>query len=374
MDYAGILKRAWMFTWRHKAMWVLGLFAGVTGPGGGGSGLGGGGGSGLDGGGEGGFARWADSPSALMEHITAFLPVIIAVGLALAIVVVVWWILSIAARAGLVAAVDGAESGASLGVGGAWSEGFAKWGRVFLLDLVLGLPLLVMGLFAFILFLFPIARLLLADGGMGPEALPGLCGGVIVLLLMLPLGVVLGVLQIVGLRYAVLEDMPAMRAIGAAWGALRHRFKDTALMYLLSWAVNVGVAIALTLLLIVPALAVTVMAAGVAVAGETAAFVGIVVVAGAVFGVIIFAFSAAWGTFTSALWTIWWRRLTGREALASTVVIPQAPAPPASPAPPSSPAPVEEPVAIYPLAASEPPDLPAGEGADEGAPPGRVDV
>ena len=42
MDFGAIIKRAWQITWRYKALWVLGVFAGVSGCQSGGSGGGGG--------------------------------------------------------------------------------------------------------------------------------------------------------------------------------------------------------------------------------------------------------------------------------------------------------------------------------------------
>jgi hypothetical protein len=38
MGFGDIIKRAWKITWRYRALWVLGLFAGVTGSSGGGGG------------------------------------------------------------------------------------------------------------------------------------------------------------------------------------------------------------------------------------------------------------------------------------------------------------------------------------------------
>ena len=31
MDFGAIIKRSWQITWRYKALWVLGIFAGVSG-------------------------------------------------------------------------------------------------------------------------------------------------------------------------------------------------------------------------------------------------------------------------------------------------------------------------------------------------------
>jgi hypothetical protein len=30
MNYGDIIKRSWRITWRYKALWVLGIFAGVS--------------------------------------------------------------------------------------------------------------------------------------------------------------------------------------------------------------------------------------------------------------------------------------------------------------------------------------------------------
>lgn len=349
MDHIGILKKAWKITWRYKTLWLLGLFAGVTGPGGGGVGSGGGGGSGFDTASD-DIGAVPGSFGEFMDTVSAFIPLIIAVGAALLLVGLVWWALSIAARGGLVAAVDAAESGREVSAGAGWAAGFGTWGRVFLLELVLGLPVFLAAVTAFLLFLRPIAWALVEGGEPGPGVIPALCGGVVVLLLLLPVGVVLGVLRIVGLRYAVLEDMGAFGAIAAAWGAVRHRIKDTALMYLVNWGVNVAVGL-IIILLMTPVVGVAVVAAGIGIAGgmdgPTAAI--LIVFAVIVLVLLMLAYSSVWGAYTSAMWTIWWRRLTGREVLAA----------------PGTPLAAPPPPAVFPLAAPAPPSPPPPTGAPD---------
>ncbi len=113
---------------------------------------------------------------------------------------------------------------------------------------VLGLPLLVFGLVAFAGALFVILIPLMAGSapsGGGIAAFIGIIG--IAMLVLVPLGIVLGVLQMLAVRYAMLEDRSWSASISAGWELLKARFKDVALMWLLLVAVSIGYGIALVI-------------------------------------------------------------------------------------------------------------------------------
>lgn len=362
MDHMGILKKSWSITWRYRALWLLGIFAGVTGPSFGGSSGSSGGSSGTTTGGS-GTPTPAEFGSQLSRIVTQALPFLIVAAAVLIVVGFVWWVLGIAARGGLVKAVDGIEEGRGATAGSAWAGGFENWGRVFTLELLLGLPVLVILTVGLLLVGGPIVAALAAGQEPGAEVLGGVCGGAGVLLLAVPIGVVTGALAIVGTRYAVLDGLGATAAIGAAWGALRSRFKDTALMWLVNLAVNAVLGIAVGIPMAIVAVIFILPAVGFGAVMESweaaAGTIAVMIVVLALVGMFV---NGVWGTFTSAMWTIWWRRLTGREQVAAPApAYAAAPAAPGHLPPPPAYAPPPPPAESGYTAAPAPPAPPAGD-------------
>jgi hypothetical protein len=146
-DYVGILKKAWATTWRYKILWLFGLFAGGSGSfssnynSGGGSG----GGSGSSGTGSASFDQlWGQ-----LEH---WLPLIIVVAVVLFLLGVVFFVLTFAAQGGLVHLVNEAEERRDVRAADGWKVGFRLWGRVFLLDFLVGLPMLLVMIVFIVIF------------------------------------------------------------------------------------------------------------------------------------------------------------------------------------------------------------------------------
>jgi hypothetical protein len=380
MRFGEIIKKAWNITWRYRALWVLGLFAGVTG----GGGAGGNFSSGYNGGSNSGSGLSSGSnpfdTEAVRTAVTHWLPAVI-VGVALLLVIgFAFSIIGIGARGGLVWAVNEIEEGRRPRLGEAWDAGFAKFWSLVALGFMIGIPLLVGWLVLILVVFVPIAGAL--AGGRTPGAAAALvvpmCGvlaiGVPVLIVA---SLVLGVMHITSMRFIVLEDSRASHALGESWHALRARFGDHVIMYLL----NIGLNLAASLVLVIPILIVVFAAVIPAIlagaAGHWGSFAVVLVVMFLLLVVVGFAYSAIWGTFTSALWTIFYRRLTGREPLAAPVMplpatVYTPPAPPAAPgaapawAPPAPAAPPTTPSA---WAAPAPPAPPAPPSASSAWPP-----
>ena len=255
MDYGAIIKRAWHVTWRHKSLWVLGLFAGVSGCQGGGSSGGSGGGrndwSSLSGGG----SRMA---SDFLETFMRFLPVIIAGTLLLVALGIIWSVLSIAARGGLIAGVNEVEEGRTPRLGALWSAGFGRFWTLVGLGLLLNLPVFVVALLMVAVMFVPIMGALAAGREPGIEMIAPVCGSLVIgIPLLLVMSFVLGIMYLVGQRYVVIGGQGAVESAGNAWRFFRARFKDTALMYLISAALNIVAAVAL----IIPAVAIGIVVA-----------------------------------------------------------------------------------------------------------------
>lgn len=307
MDYFGILKKAWNITWKYKALWVLGLFAGM------GSGSGGNSGSSYQ-------QSSSDVSSGTADQFTQWasdnlLLIAIVVGV-LVVIAVVFWVLSIAAQGGL---VHGANEGAEdrkPSLRDAWGVGFSKWGRTFMIGFMLGLPILA------VVAVFSVLMLVTIGGGAaaGDEAAGAAIAGGLCLVLpifvvvIIALSVIIGIVYQLALRYGVLDDITFGQAIKRGWNDLwakRGAFVMWLVMLLPQFAIGM-VMLLFMLPFMLPAI-------GFAVAGQF-------VMAGA-FGVLMVLVlmlpGAVYGTFVSAAWTVFFRQMTGREP--STRSMPAAP-------------------------------------------------
>lgn len=341
MEYSGIIKKAWRITWRYRALWWLGLFAGITGWSGGG---------GSTRGSTGSSASGPSTPFHLptlleLRHVlVVLLPALIAFLMVLFAVGIVWWILGIAARGGLVRAVDGIEEGQPVRLGEAWSAGFRRWGGTFVLELVLKLPIVLVGLLAFMLIVVPILVPLSVGARPTVAAIPGVCGGFLLLLVVgLPLSFLLGLTYVVALRHLMLDGLPALDSISAGFADVRSRFKDVALMWLINWGLNIaaGIAFAIPVVVLVLGFGFAGLFSGIS-ALHGGSWWPVIGSLGSLVVVLIalsWLFVGIWGTFTSSLWTVFFRRMTGREVVVAAAVAPAPMPAPASayPAPDASP-------------------------------------
>lgn len=328
MDYGGILKRSWEIIWRHKILWLFGFFAGA------------GGGFNFNSN-TGDFGR-GDSTRygrAVTEWVQANVALIIAVAIAVFVVAVVMWVLSIAARGGLVYLVAEADEERPVVGGTGWRTGFQYWGRTFLIGFLLALPILVVVTLGAVIAIVAIvgAGAGVGDAGAGVAALFGVCGLlVVVFLVLIPYIIVAGVLNELGIRYGILDDLPAFEAIGRGWADLRRTFGPVAIMWLLALVVSIAFGILIAIVaavFLVPA--VLSFIAGAIVPGVLLTVLAIIVLA---------VLQAPFSAYHSSLWTLFYRRLHGLGApgMAQPYAAPQPtympPPPPAYPAPgPSAP-------------------------------------
>ena len=359
MDYFGILKRAWNVTWNHKILWLLGLFAGA------GASAGGNFNSNsfnsLNSGGSSNPFTSQTGPAALAQ-LQQYVPLIIVASLVLFVVGVVWFVLSIAARGGIAYLVNEAEESREVRGGPGWRAGFSKWWRIFGVGFLAGLP-------AFAIALVMILAAALAIGGVAAgsaanggspsapailTALAGLCLVFVVLVIaLIGVGVIFGVVERLALNYAVLEDRHVMDSLKQGWRDLWGK-RGAFLMFLMMVGVSIVVSLVLGLV------AVLLMLPGIVSLIARQWVTGGVLIGVAV--LVLMVPGAVWAAFYHASWTIFFRRMTGREPLTRTVTVasgapvpptaapwspeppapplaPEAPAPPAPPMPPAPPAP-----------------------------------
>ena len=303
MDYGGIIKKAWNITWRYRVLWILGLFAG---------GASGGGSSSNFSQSEEEFdpsqfdsaLQWMSENVAL---IAAGVMILLVIGLAL-------WILSVAARGGLIHLVNEAEEGHPVRLGDGWGVGFSKWGRVFLIDLVLYLPFMILLVVMLFAALMPVISA--AEGSDPMPALFSMCGALVFGgLILMVLGFVIALLENMAIRHGILDDTPAMQSIGAGWSDFRSRFKDLFVMWLIMLAIGLGFGMIIGVVgaMFGVAMAFAVMGG----AWPVATMMGFVLF------LVMLLPQAVFGTFSSAIWTIFFRYMTGRQVPEDDAALPR---------------------------------------------------
>jgi hypothetical protein len=338
MDFGAIIKHSWQITWRYKALWVLGIFAGVSGCAGGSGGGGGGGNSWRDS--SNGSNPFDGMPSSLPE-LSRYLPLVIAVGVLLFVVGVVFWVVALAARGGLVTGVNEIEEGRPRRAGELWSAGFSRFWTLLGLELLLGVPLAVVGLGMAAVILFTVAAPFVRGGEPGPEVIAPICGSLVIGLPLLLIGsFVLGIMHLLAMRYVMLGGRGALAAIGDSWRFLRARLKDSAIMWFLNFALNMGASFVLAIPAVIIGVALAVPLVAVVASEQWSALWGLVPAFVLLVTLLSVVYNAIWGTYTSALWTLFFRRAAGMHVEAQPVPMPQYDIAP-SPAP--------EPVAGPPL-------------------------
>jgi len=160
VDYIGILKKSWNVTWRYKILWLFGLFAGA----------GGGGGTfsySFPGGSSTSSSSSGLPTGASAAQFEAFVQryavLIVIVALFFVVLGLLLWMVSVAARGGLIHLVNEAEERRDVHAAAGWHAGFSKWWRVFAVGFLADLP---------VGFLVIVMLVVLAIGTVGAIATP----------------------------------------------------------------------------------------------------------------------------------------------------------------------------------------------------------
>jgi hypothetical protein len=363
MDYGDILKRAWRVTWRYKALWVLGFFAGA----GASSGNSGSRTSTTTGSSPFGSAEAAQFQS----FLTQYAPIIFVAFLVALVIGIIFMVVSVAARGGLIHLVNEAEEGREVRLGDGWRAGFSKWWRLFGVTFVAGLPVTI--ILTIILVIIGVAGFgayssYIASGGGGSTtevvralAAPlagAFCFVFVFAIIAVFVGIVLGIAANLGLRYVMLEDRGAMASLKQGWSDVWSK-RGAAVMFWVMAAISIAIGIVfggVAAIFAVPAIAMSGSGSSAA-ATSMAGLVGLVLLVPA----------AIYGTFVEASWTVFFRRMTGRMPVSDpALAAPTMPSPPvyAQPAgfiPPAPPAPPAAPMGYQPppMPAEPVPPMPA---------------
>ncbi|GAP12469.1 hypothetical protein LARV_00204 [Longilinea arvoryzae] len=339
MDFGEVLSRAWHIIWRHKILWIFGIFAGLVSQAG--SGAGSRGGSRIqytfD---SGDFANGIVIPPEFqhivdnIEHFFNTAPVWfwVVLGVSLFILGIAFWALSIIGRAGLVRGSVDADEDASLRFGSLFNRSLYYFGRLFLFDLLIFVCSLVVTVAVVLLIVvFGVATL-----GIGLLCLiPLLC-------LLVPLGWVLSIYLIQVQVALVAEDLGVWPAFARAWKVVTGRLGEMVVMGLILFIIRLAAGILLAIpfgMVFAPFISSLLTTGGITSAAVTAALViGLVLLPFAILA------EGILEAYVLGAWTLTFRRLTGKKAGNPAATEPVAPVAPAAPVPPEAPsAPVDLP-------------------------------
>lgn len=352
MNYTKILVRAWHILWSYKVLWIFGIILALTTANGSGS-HGGGSGGGHNGGNS--FYQQLTPPAVLrlefgqfqeilgslsLQEITGSLAALIAalvcLGLALFILARIAHYVSQVALIRMVDQYEITEEKVS------WKQGF-RWGwsrsaaRLFLIDLVIYLPLVLVLIVLFSCAALPVV--LTSQSANEWPMIPAMFIAISLVLLFtfaafigaLLLSVIMEPIR----RVCVLSEAGAMDAIHQGWKLIKRNLGEVGLMWLILLCLRIGLAIAL-IFVVLPIVAAGALA-GVGV-GAVAFFIGNAlyitemgwVLAGVLGGLSLILVMAVPLTFLGGLmetyfsttWTLAYRELRAKEADISTIEAP----------------------------------------------------
>ncbi|MBN1483717.1 MAG: hypothetical protein JXA37_03260 [Chloroflexia bacterium] len=309
MDYGRILHRAWEITWRWKILWLLGFLAVL--------GNGGRGGSNfnyqVDSAEEmpGWFQGWSWEPS---PQTIGWAIVLGFFGLLLGLAL---WALSIIARGGLIGGVVQVEEEGSTSLGRAWRAGRDCFWSLLGVAVLTFLPLLMLGLLLAglaLFFIFGVVGVAALRSGdiesLLPFLAPGACAVPFCVCGMLLLVAVLNQLRIYAENAVVLEGRGWIDAVQRAWQVLRENLAPTLVLWL------IFLAIGLLVLMVVGGLGGIFFAPFAVVFGDSGpgSFPWpALILGGLVLGLLGALVGSVVQVFTSATWTLTYRRLVGLE-------------------------------------------------------------
>jgi hypothetical protein len=290
MDYAALLKRTWEITWKHKILWVFGLFAGCSGQ---------------------SYQFNASGPSRSIQYefgpgefpqLQRFFEQYsseIATGaailvLCMCLLLLVSWVLGALAQGGLVAGFSMAQESQAIDFKSVWDQGVKFFWRILIINfipLALGLLALVLVIISFGLCLLPL-----------------IC-------LAIPIALVVSVFVKLSITAVVVEDLTVGEAVEKAWQIMQTQLGELVVVGLLLIVAGVVA----SLLIGAPFLltAAPLVAGWVTGQQETiqtgATFL---LICGLLYIPVMIVFNAVLSTFTNGAWTLAYRRWVGKDATA----------------------------------------------------------
>lgn len=313
MDYGQIISDAWRITWNNKYLWVLGFLAALTS-------FGNNGNSSRYSFSEGDFAS---NPDMAMQMSAIALGLVCILGL----VGIVLWLISIAARAGLVDAVNRLDDGETLTLGKAFAGGRKAMWRLLGVYILTYLPLIL------VVIVISIVAVVATGGAVAMSTLVenpdelltgGMVGGFGLLALclcllacaLIPVSIVLSFVAELGARATVIHKMRITESISHGWQVFRANMGSVILLAILLFVIGIMVSIVVGMIMLPLALVFfgPAVISGIANDGSLGALSIAWMIGGGLFlGIIGAALMSVYQTWISAVWTLAYKDLTGKK-------------------------------------------------------------
>jgi len=301
MNYGKLISRAFQITLRHRFLWLLGILAG-----------GAGGSFQYSYGGHENQSGRVDSFDHVAAWALAHLPLVILLGLALFLIVIFFVVLSIIAKAGLIASVADIEKQQTVSFVSGMDAGYHAFWRVLGVDLLVGLGILS----AIASAALPVVTLVLTKHYVAAVLL-----GVSLLLPLIAAFIYLGLLLMYAERLAVAAAAGVIDSLTRAHRILFGFKGEVLLVWLIAIALALGISFATFLVILIIAL--PHIAAGIAVY-LTLGLIPTLIYA-AVPALMLFAttllLTGITNTFQSSYWTLAYLELTKPPAQPTPAVL-----------------------------------------------------
>jgi len=263
----------------------------------------------------------------------------IALGLVcvLGILGIILWLVSIAARAGLVDAVNRLDDGEKLTLREAFANGRAAMWRLLGVYLLTYLPIIVVGSVAAIVAIAATGgAIAMSSAAQNPEELftGGLIGGFGILALclcllmcaLIPVSFVLYYVAEFGVRGTIIHKMRVSESIRHGWQVFRTNLGPVILLSLLLFVVGMVVSFALAAIMLPMALVFfgPAVISGISNNGDLGSLSIAWMIAGGLFlSILGAALMSVYQTWISAVWTLAYKELTGKspEAIPAAKVV-----------------------------------------------------
>jgi hypothetical protein len=239
INYSSILTKAWTITWKFKILWIFGFLAML-----------GGSGSGVSSSGPQASYNFRGSETSTAQvppewrnftdqlstvPLNTWIDIAVGVVCCLFLLVVACWVLSIIGRGGLIGGIVKADASGSIKFREAWGTGLRYFWRL----LVIRLLRIVVGLLVAIVVFLPGVFLGIITCGLG--FIPLFCGAIVI-------GALIALWFLLMDYAVVVENQGIGEAVGRAWTILRDNIGPAVIFYLIQFAVSLGVAFVLVIL------------------------------------------------------------------------------------------------------------------------------
>jgi hypothetical protein len=315
-NFGEVLSRAWQIIWKHKVLWIFGIFAGCSRGSGNFRGNSSGGG-----GGNGGVGQLPPELMRVFQFIQQNLVTFIVAGCIIALLI--WAItifLSTIGKVGLIRGTFQAEGGTEkLIFGQLFSESMPYFWRVFGLSLIVAIPILIV----FAALIAGVVAFAISASNGNDAARVGIFGMVPLLIgcicLLVPVMFVVGMIIRQAENAIVLEDLPVLPAISRGWDVFRANLGPIILMAIILFVLGlvVGLIIAIPVLAVVVPAAIT-FALGNQQNWTPMIFAGICL---CLYIPVVWLLNGILTAYTESAWTLTYMRLTAKPQDNAPVVL-----------------------------------------------------